>query len=1215
MERIIAVMITGILFLAGVCAAEQLYISDRPDMIVFNEQQWGELGLGTCAYATGTAKAPMQIGDRVYEKGLGCHASGRIAIDLGRRFLSFEAEVGVQRQPFPEGSVVFEVYVDDRKVFDSGVMRQSDAPKPVKVSVQNADELILVVTDAGDGIICDCANWADARLIPDPGAKQLDYADGLDVGQFAQVCSWNPGQAEGTRAGRVEEFPAEDLFPEIETVPEPDGSYRVPDNGCIGLQWLEPRQVRALVLRFADSNAVPPPGQVQAQYWAPNLERGGSSTSRWQGRWNRLGGEIVRDGNALRLDADWTENPDKRHGTIKVRWLLPPECAGAAVERPCAYTNSRWATAHVVLQADNPAPGSRARIEPYNAEIVTESAAAAAGIEWDMSKPLRLAVRHGVPKRWMFDRGSLRIKFNTANSPNGILRQAQDAGFGIAIDDLLKNGCIWAEDFGVFAAVEPVKQTLEQYKERTAGEKTILERVREMPDQTFEQAMEHAHRAEGDLGPTLLSLACENHKYIHHRDGTVNFDTPDKPWTVPGGPRPWNLTRSFGTGAGQKITRKPEDGWLPIAVTDVEETGAAYRQRTYVAPFGSGPDGAGKLAWLNGKPLCVCEYTVENPTAKPAAVSMRFAVSPSDAKTAKPAVVMNAGVASYSVDGKPIAWISTAGASPLEVKAADGAVVASGTLPAKSSARCVAFIPGWYASDEEIKGIADTEPLHERTVEYWQDIMSGATRFDVPHEMLSNIIKASQVHCLMAARSEDDERVAAWIGAVNYGPLESEAHAVIRGMLFTGNTEYARRSLDFFIRRYNPRGFLTTGYTVMGTGWHLWTLGEYYALTRDREWLERNAAEIARVCRWVMAQREKTKRLDARGEKVPEWGLMPPGVCADWSVYAYYHYINGNFYAGLKSAGEALADIGHPDAEAVLASARELKECILRAYHWTQSQGPVFPLKDGTWVPMYPTQVFSIWPTNQMYPSADSGRSWCYDVEIGAHHLVPTGVMDPDSREARWMMDHMEDVQFLADGWFYYPASDNEKDWFNLGGFAKVQPYYARTVEVHGLRDDVKPFIRSYFNSLISLLNREDLSLWEHFINGAYNKTHETGYFLYQTRMMFAHERGDELWVAPFVTSNWLRDGMSFGAKEALTAFGKLSYRVTSHVKQGYIDAEIAVPARRVPSAVVVRLRHPDGKKIKAVTVNGRPHSDFDPAREIVRINPEGSRISVRAEY
>jgi hypothetical protein len=215
------------------------------------------------------------------------------------------------------------------------------------------------------------------------------------------------------------------------------------------------------------------------------------------------------------------------------------------------------------------------------------------------------------------------------------------------------------------------------------------------------------------------------------------------------------------------------------------------------------------------------------------------------------------------------------------------------------------------------------------------------------------------------------------------------------------------------------------------------------------------------------------------------------------------------------------------------------------------------------------------------------------------------------------MLEHMEDVQFLSDGWFDYPAATNQSDWFNLGGFSKVQPYYTRNAEIYALRNEVKPFLRSYFNSLAAMLNPEVLTLWEHFNHtGAWDKTHETGYFLHQTREMLVQDRGEELWLAPLITSNWLQDGMSVAVTNAPTRFGRVSYRLTSHTGDGIIEARVESPARSAPKAIVLRLRHPDGKAMRAVTVNGTNHADFDPREETVRVIPDSSTpISVRASY
>jgi hypothetical protein len=63
-----------------------------------------------------------------------------------------------------QGSVVFQVFLDNVKAFDSSLLRGSDLRKPVKISVAGKKELRLVVTDGGDGNTFDLADWAGARV-------------------------------------------------------------------------------------------------------------------------------------------------------------------------------------------------------------------------------------------------------------------------------------------------------------------------------------------------------------------------------------------------------------------------------------------------------------------------------------------------------------------------------------------------------------------------------------------------------------------------------------------------------------------------------------------------------------------------------------------------------------------------------------------------------------------------------------------------------------------------------------------------------------------------------------------------------------------------------------------------------------------------------------------------------------------------------------------
>ena len=116
---------------------------------------------------------------------------------------------------------------------------------------------------------------------------------------------------------------------------------------------------------------------------------------------------------------------------------------------------------------------------------------------------------------------------------------------------------------------------------------------------------------------------------------------------------------------------------------------------------------------------------------------------------------------------------------------------------------------------------------------------------------------------------------------------------------------------------------------MVGTGEHLWTLAEHCERTQDEAWLKTIAPEVG-VCQWIVAQRAKTKRVDSRGQPVPEYGLFPPGVTADWNRYAYRFFNDAQYCAGLNSAAQMLAQAGHPDAPRLLEDAKQYREDLLR---------------------------------------------------------------------------------------------------------------------------------------------------------------------------------------------------------------------------------------------------------------------------------------------
>jgi hypothetical protein len=107
---------------------------------------------------------PLTIGTTTYAKGLGAHATSEIGLHLGKRCSRLTAVVGVDDEVGELGSVVFEVWADGRRVWQSPLLTGTDPASPVDVDLTGTTTVALRVTDGGDGGGYDHADWADARL-------------------------------------------------------------------------------------------------------------------------------------------------------------------------------------------------------------------------------------------------------------------------------------------------------------------------------------------------------------------------------------------------------------------------------------------------------------------------------------------------------------------------------------------------------------------------------------------------------------------------------------------------------------------------------------------------------------------------------------------------------------------------------------------------------------------------------------------------------------------------------------------------------------------------------------------------------------------------------------------------------------------------------------------------------------------------------------------
>ncbi len=142
-----------------------VFMSDLP--MVSSTNGWGPVEKNTSVgeQAAGDGHT-ITLNGVSYAKGLGAHAESHVVYNLAGKYATFLSDVGVDDEVGTNGSVVFQVVADGTKIYDSGTMTGSTATKSLNLNVAGVQQLELVVTGAGDGIGCDHADWADARLIP-----------------------------------------------------------------------------------------------------------------------------------------------------------------------------------------------------------------------------------------------------------------------------------------------------------------------------------------------------------------------------------------------------------------------------------------------------------------------------------------------------------------------------------------------------------------------------------------------------------------------------------------------------------------------------------------------------------------------------------------------------------------------------------------------------------------------------------------------------------------------------------------------------------------------------------------------------------------------------------------------------------------------------------------------------------------------------------------
>jgi hypothetical protein len=400
----------------------------------------------------------------------------------------------------------------------------------------------------------------------------------------------------------------------------------------------------------------------------------------------------------------------------------------------------------------------------------------------------------------------------------------------------------------------------------------------------------------------------------------------------------------------------------------------------------------------------------------------------------------------------------------------------------------------------------------------------------------------------------------------------------------------------------------------------LWALAEHYLYTRDQAWLSGIASQIVAGCDFIIRERNRTRNVDASGRKPLWYGLAPAGCVADPRDWEYSFMLNAYFYLGLKKSAIVLEDVDPANAKRIGAEAADYLSAIRACLRESIALSPVTRLRDNSSVPSVPSYVGLRGFSSDVKDSVDPDRrhGYGYDCTIGPFHLLKGEVLEPGDREVTWMLNALEDRFFLFTP---LPSRVNlermSTDWFNLGGFEKLQPYYVHYQDAYLQRDQIPNFLRGFYNTLASISDAHTLTFQEEldFGGGQPHKTHEEGWFFHQIRGMLVLEMGADLHLARGTPRAWLDHGKQVAASKASTYFGEVSYRIRSFSNDGRIEATVNPPSRNPAAHTYLRLRHPGKARIKSVTLGGAAWKHFDPEKEWIEIPSGKGEVRLAASY
>jgi hypothetical protein len=1029
---------------------------------------------------------------------------------------------------------------------------------------------------------------------------------------------------------------------------------RETDGKALGVRWPEPRKIRRLVVEFAEGVAVPEPRNVRVQYWHrswdgkpdPILAEKGAGGVGWaqmddwtNGQWKDADAQCRPDGRRLVFTFAPTgakEFKDLGHPGVRYRKTLKvrvtADDALPRIERFQAFTDAicrpltvrvRWG--HPAARGiKEPETDDSGYLEAYNGAVLAVRPIPGSAVQVGSDMHWHGAVPPGAENGVEADLIMAEDPVNPQYDRTIITVRSQQRPFSFAADEVARGDRVLVDDLGMLVVRGDDAITLEGYRDaRTEFRgKTVYSRVFEEP----EQSLGHAWNDMPLKRPLYFVHGLPGNRNAMHQmpNGDIEL-TSNRRWfglfrsPKDSGRKLWDgnsLTLRFGFPPDPlRGGRELRDGYLPLLRTWWQDGPVYYEQSTVLDKL----DGDLSTVALDDPTVLLMRVRVVNTSASDRGTA--GLVLQSFGPNAEKLSLDGDRVMAGGKDQPRVRCLLNRNGRGDATGEGDGLRWTLELAPGESHDVYV-FIPSiTLTKGEEIAALRerDFNAAARRICDFWRDLTAQGTQITTPEPWLNDFYKAHARHLFVNCLKEiGSDRLHAHVGTFHYGVFPNESVMMISDLDRRGYHKAAEQCLDSFLHYQGTVQFLGNYRSKDGLfygaggeedgnynkshGYVMWAMGEHWWFTRDRAWMERAAPKLIKACDWVIRERQATMTepnpereragRTGNGTRPIEYGFLPAGSLEDVTDFWYWLATNAATVWGFENVANALADYGHPDAPRLVKEAKAYRDDVMRGLTESRIRTPVVRLRDGTYVPKYPSNLHT------------RGRAcgWVRETLEGAIFLLYYRLIPPDAPDAEWILEDYEDNLYISDGYGYsIPVFD--AFWFSRGGFS-MQAQLLDGPPPYLYRDEIKHYLRAYFNGFASAFYPEIRMCNEHSLPelgypaGDHFKSSDESQSNFWLRLIFVREDGNDLYLGQAIPREWLRDGRAVGIDRAASHFGPLSFRIKPNADASEIKVTLAPPSQTPPKNIYVRIRHPESKPIKSVTVNGKPYDQFDAKKE-----------------